>query len=264
IGFTGMDHHKELALRRPQLGYKAHLLVRPFRFLDLSAELRNLIYELVLVSDQPITANFGWAKQDHGSSAAAKYSLMPPPLTAVNKQIRDEALPIHYGMNVFEFRDPRGMPLLDSVGKTLEVIGPEGCSMLRDVTISYVYTCFMDRIHKCLDLTVFECDFFRNGLQTLPKGIVNHKIIGTRSWSEFYDFDPAGVELTEVILECSMTWSGIGKVGNVPLPKKVRSLCDTTYFYVSSKMDAMIEFEHGPFEGVASWVTFPDQRILRF
>ncbi|KAK4991337.1 hypothetical protein LTR50_001922 [Elasticomyces elasticus] len=114
---------------------------------------------------------------------------MPPPLAAVNKQIREEALPIHYGMNVFEFRNSWSGLYAEPVGKTLKTIGPEGCSMLR-----------------CLDLTLFQNVFSRHGLGTLPCGLKTHKVIGLGVVDEGHDF-----QATEVILECSMTWSGIGK-----------------------------------------------------
>ncbi|EME43896.1 hypothetical protein DOTSEDRAFT_34458 [Dothistroma septosporum NZE10] len=69
--------------------------VRPFRFLDLLAELRATIYKLVLVEE-------GTAMIDGECDHHLRRSGKQPELTRVNRQTRSEALDIFYGLNDFE------------------------------------------------------------------------------------------------------------------------------------------------------------------
>jgi len=64
--------------------------------LKLPAELRDAIYTLALVDDEPIYISL--------PEPARPLSLREPALLAVNRQIRNETLPIYYGTNIFEPR----------------------------------------------------------------------------------------------------------------------------------------------------------------
>jgi hypothetical protein len=71
--------------------------------LKLPSELRNQIYELVLVATHDIDANTWCATRrfkSYYTRATIKYS-MEPALLATCKQIRGEGLPIFYGQNTF-------------------------------------------------------------------------------------------------------------------------------------------------------------------
>lgn len=95
----------------------------PPTLLSLPPELRNRIYELVVVSPAPLKAalsvdyapankkNFGDGFQVGERVALLKvpwggllYSWqVQPPLTKVNRQVRSEALPVFHGLNSFQF-----------------------------------------------------------------------------------------------------------------------------------------------------------------
>lgn len=69
---------------------------QPSAFERLPAELRNRIYHLALVEDEPIevTDNFGLILKPYAPSHQ-------PALTRTSRQIRSETLPIYYGENAF-------------------------------------------------------------------------------------------------------------------------------------------------------------------
>ncbi|KAK5681381.1 hypothetical protein LTR17_027467 [Elasticomyces elasticus] len=78
------------------------------RFELLPAEIRNAIYELVLIHDGAITVT----TRPHTS----RVSMFPPrrnehllALTAISRSIRKDALPLFYGMNVFMFTCSRSL-----------------------------------------------------------------------------------------------------------------------------------------------------------
>ncbi|KAK5721887.1 hypothetical protein LTR15_006480 [Elasticomyces elasticus] len=69
------------------------------RLLILPPELRTQIWELVLITPQPL--NVGQ------SSPTPRTILQQPALTRVNRQIREECLPIFYGQNTFLVEDSK-------------------------------------------------------------------------------------------------------------------------------------------------------------
>jgi hypothetical protein len=83
---------------------------RPCYFLQLPAELRNRIYELILIQDEEIDAAT-WCRLPHsprclpGGSIPSFRSLIihgfEPALLSTCKQVRKEGLPIFYGQNTF-------------------------------------------------------------------------------------------------------------------------------------------------------------------
>ena len=77
-------------------------------FLDLPAELRNRVYELVIAHNQLITLSrtVEQAKSPNQQNSPAYQdheAVLPrlPALAAVNQQVRTEALAIFYGSNTF-------------------------------------------------------------------------------------------------------------------------------------------------------------------
>lgn len=72
----------------------------------LPAELRTQIFELLLVSAEPIDTfpNSGFHRQANFSVGKCTSSAKskPPALTRVNRQLRQEALAVFYGCNTFE------------------------------------------------------------------------------------------------------------------------------------------------------------------
>lgn len=71
-------------------------------FLRLPAEIRNMIYKEILI--QP---GCGCARS-HPTRPLPLCTLAQPPLTRVNRQIREECLPVYYGSNTFSvFVRPR-------------------------------------------------------------------------------------------------------------------------------------------------------------
>lgn len=68
-------------------------------FIGLPAELRNYIYRLLLVKGSPIYPR----KSDHRTEERSVVALLQ-----TNKQIRDEALSIYFGLNDFRFEAEDG------------------------------------------------------------------------------------------------------------------------------------------------------------
>ena len=68
--------------------------------LELPAELRNYIFELVLVAEEPLWLEF-WPRQ--AANGAATFQ---PSLSAANRQSRGECLPVFYARNTFHLFDP--------------------------------------------------------------------------------------------------------------------------------------------------------------
>lgn len=78
-------------------------------FLDLPAELRNRVYELLIAHNQiiPLSRTVGQANKSPYRQNSPAYqdheAALPrlPALAAVNRQVRTEALAIFYGSNTF-------------------------------------------------------------------------------------------------------------------------------------------------------------------
>lgn len=86
-------------------------VIQTMPFLDLPAEIRNVIYELVC----PL---HGVATTFLGRSSC----LIPPPLAKTSRQVRSEVLPIFYGKNVF--RIPMNVAHRELSYRCLELISP--------------------------------------------------------------------------------------------------------------------------------------------
>ena len=106
-----------------------------FTFLQLPAEIRNRIYDLLLRVPGQLHPS-----TDRPSSMAKNVKnrrSTPPPLEsalsllAVNKQINDEAVGIFYHRNAFEFYFPTQLHAF------ILSLGPQRLSFLRDITVYY-------------------------------------------------------------------------------------------------------------------------------
>lgn len=91
-----------------------HQVETAFRFLDLPAEIRNMIYDFAC---QVQELESGWiggfcrecgeCHNDHEYLSHMKQQWYPPPLASVSKQLRQEVMPIFYARNTFDwFWDP--------------------------------------------------------------------------------------------------------------------------------------------------------------
>ena len=72
--------------------------------LGLPPEIRNYIFTLLLVENEPLTANVCFINMQSGYRSRPG----PPPLARVSRQLRHEAISIFYGHNIFSFIPPRG------------------------------------------------------------------------------------------------------------------------------------------------------------
>ncbi|OCL02511.1 hypothetical protein AOQ84DRAFT_228916 [Glonium stellatum] len=108
----------------------------PFRFLDLPAELRNSVYELV-VQGRDRDADTKTPIRVVGGEFCIGYH--QPNITRVCRQIRREALFVFYRENVFTFNFDCVMDWLhdhDFFAHWVEIIGPENARNLRTVKIT--------------------------------------------------------------------------------------------------------------------------------
>jgi hypothetical protein len=78
---------------------------RPFEFLKLSGELRNEIYWLVVISDEPIKPLAKSLQRERKALGLpqARENQIQPAVTRVSRQLRSEALPLYYTENTFNF-----------------------------------------------------------------------------------------------------------------------------------------------------------------
>lgn len=110
-----------------------------FPFLQLSAELRNRIYELALIHPQTryVPCRCPWSEMTIGSIEDPVCH--QPPLTRLCRQIRNESLPVYYGNNVFivdydDIHYRRGVQCKIETG-WLRAIGPHNRRSLQKVNI---------------------------------------------------------------------------------------------------------------------------------
>ncbi|KAI9714823.1 MAG: hypothetical protein M1820_000112 [Bogoriella megaspora] len=94
--------------------YKTHFAGRKplsFPFTSLPPEIRNRIYCMVVVRNDPILIEPNFKTDRNRSSEASDYykcDFVQPAVTRVSKQIRAESLPLFYAHNTF--RDPHWLP----------------------------------------------------------------------------------------------------------------------------------------------------------
>lgn len=87
----------------------------------LPAELRNYIYELVLIETQPIEVNWGYSNL-----------WIAPPLLQTCRQARSEAAPIYYSGSTFTIMHVNTQTKLEA---WLRTIGPDARRFLRQVRV---------------------------------------------------------------------------------------------------------------------------------
>lgn len=118
---------------------EVHSQLQIFEFLALPAEIRNMIYWIVLVKTH--------------SHPSVHFRFRQPPLTLVNKQIRSESLPVFYGNGQFKiyfgrpydfkrlqkrWAGPQAMPNLTHITK-LDIRFPFGPTRSSDGDVLHLY-----------------------------------------------------------------------------------------------------------------------------
>ncbi|KAK5686568.1 hypothetical protein LTS10_002688 [Elasticomyces elasticus] len=101
--------------------------VKPFRLLDLPRELRDAIYSYATVVDEHLLLS-GPCKHEDWPTA------VQPAITRVNRQVRQESLPIFYGDNTFEAH----MTAFDFgyFLSHMQIIGSRNLTCIRHITFS--------------------------------------------------------------------------------------------------------------------------------
>ncbi|KAK3648924.1 hypothetical protein LTR22_013149 [Elasticomyces elasticus] len=111
--------------------------IKPFRFLDLSRELRDVIYTYALVTDDPLLVSEACEHIDWPTG-------VQPALTRVNRQVRMESLPIFYGDNTFEAH----VVSLD-FGYLLSYmhgLGPQNVSYMRNMKLTSIMSAWFPKM----------------------------------------------------------------------------------------------------------------------
>ncbi|KAI9790259.1 MAG: hypothetical protein M1816_005284 [Peltula sp. TS41687] len=134
-------------------GYRYGQPSRPFPFLDLPPEIRNKIYELLLVSDEPITRlapsqpeKMHWDHLYH----PIRHPGLSTAILRVNKQIYAEASAVLYGANKFRYwigewyrhyvRERKRIFENDELWTDLEAIAPRNLRQMTKLSISvFIY-----------------------------------------------------------------------------------------------------------------------------
>ena len=124
---------------RPLIRYKTK---SPFRSLDLPAELRNTIYELLFISPNPIEI---WPETGEdlydvrlreatirSYQKQIKGHVLPLCLMRTYKQIHSEVAPLYYGHNEFRFSGVNGTAVACAFISTL---GVRQSRFLKSITI---------------------------------------------------------------------------------------------------------------------------------
>lgn len=125
---------------RPEQPSKGHgpIPVRktPLHLLNLPGEIRDMIYELLVVRDDPIYPQVrpSWKLGESGRGVVRIYRRYPqePILALVNRQLRHEVLSTFYGINKFIFRKSRELDIGDlsamTSPRTMLIWDPHGTS----------------------------------------------------------------------------------------------------------------------------------------
>ncbi|KAK5721848.1 hypothetical protein LTR15_006441 [Elasticomyces elasticus] len=112
--------------------------IRPFRFLDLPRELRDVIYTHALMADGPLLVA-GPCRHNDWPTAAQ------PALTQTSRQVRVESLPVFYGDNIFEAHVPNldfGFFL-----SYMQGLGPQNVSYMREMSLTSVIAGWFGRVN---------------------------------------------------------------------------------------------------------------------
>ena len=116
--------------------------------LELPAELRNTLCELVLLEHHAIDVNLDFR--------SGKFPEVQPPVTRVCRQIRSECLPVFYAVNAFSFL----VPMLDSsvklaapVEAAFDLIAPYSTYLKR---FKVSIPCFIDYDPLFLEVTLID------------------------------------------------------------------------------------------------------------
>lgn len=117
------------ALVAAQTGSAAH---KPFRSIDLSPELKNKIYTLLLVNDKPINIQ-SYTRPGSGSRPIAQENSIQPAILRICSQVHNEAVSILYANNTFDtWSDIALRRLLEQIGRNVK--------HLRQVQVRYANT----------------------------------------------------------------------------------------------------------------------------
>ena len=104
--------------------------------MKLPAELRNRIYDLAAVLDEPIDLRMltYWA-----ADGSSRTMLAEPSITAVCRLVREESLPVFYTRNTFTHKFDLGNSANDyaSLCAYLHTLGKDRCKMLRHFEIAF-------------------------------------------------------------------------------------------------------------------------------
>ena len=161
-------------------------------FLDLPSEIRNQIYQLSLVSTNPIRLNYSYCPAKNCGHLVSRDKTISTPLLRVCRKLQQEASSFVYAQNRFDFER-----LLDAQ-VFLIIIGPANCRFLTRLgTFTITYSRFgrlpwspSTRPEFALQPFVHKWKYFEDSIRR--RRLLQRSFVNSRSYHQYEVVDYEG------------------------------------------------------------------------